>query len=69
MLQALLEPVSTSHREIEQIPMFSSWWQTAPQTAPMEEGGCIPPEPRGNSGIPAAGETRRVTHGGRDGPN
>jgi uncharacterized protein (TIGR03435 family) len=73
MLQALIESRFRlkAHREVEQIPMFSLEVASGGlKLQPMEEGGCIQPEPRRDSPMPAAGEKPLcIVHGGWEGPN
>jgi uncharacterized protein (TIGR03435 family) len=73
MLQALIESrfQLKSHREVEQIPMYSlEVASSGLKLQPMEEGGCIPPEPRRDSPLPSAGEKPLcIVHAGWEGPN
>jgi len=76
MLQALIESrfQLKTHREVEQVPMFSvAVADGGFKLQPMEAGGCIPHEPgtpiRTSDTFPADGKPLCITHTGWDGPN
>lgn len=76
MLQALLESrfQLKTHREVEQIPMFSLVVADSGfKLQPMEEGGCIPHEPgtplRSSDMFPVGQKPLCISHSGWDGPD